>query len=70
MYWKRSCLLSAVYGGEFLCVLYQNVSDQSLKGIVSRDFGGLQMIWMDRIVVPDVPLEVYSFLNVRFHIVF
>ena len=32
------------------------------KGIVSRDFGGLQMIWMVRICVPDVPLEVYSFL--------
>ena len=39
------------------------------KGIVSRDFGGLQMILMDRIGVPDVPLEVYSFLNFRFHIV-
>ena len=32
-----------------------------LKGIVSRDFEGLQMILMDRIGVPDVPLEVYSF---------
>ena len=32
----------------------------SLKGIVSRDFGGLQMILMDRIVVPYF----------RFHIVF
>ena len=41
-----------------------------LKGIVSRDIGGLQMISMDRIVVPDVPLEVYSFLNFRFHIDF
>ena len=30
-----------------------------VKGIVSRDFGGLQMILMDRIGVPDVPLEVY-----------
>ena len=36
------------------------------KGIVSRDFGGLQMILMDRIVVPDVPLEVFFF---HFHIV-
>ena len=43
---------------------------RSLKGIVSRDFGGLQVISMDRIVVPDVPLEVYSFLNFRFQIVF
>ena len=39
------------------------------KGIVSRDFGGLQMILMDRIYVPDVPLEVYSFLNLHLHIV-
>ena len=42
----------------------------SLKGIVSRDFGGLPMILMDRIGAPDVPLEVYSFLNFRFHMVF
>ena len=40
------------------------------KGIVSRDFGGLQMILMDIIGVPDVLLEVYFFLNFRFHIVF
>ena len=39
------------------------------KGIVSRDFGGLQMILINRIGVPDVPLEVYSFLNFCFHIV-
>ena len=39
-----------------------------LKGIVSRDFGGLQMILRDRIYVPDVPLEVYSFLNLHLHI--
>ena len=39
------------------------------KGIVSRDFGGLQMILMDRIGVPDVLLKVYSFFNFRFHIV-
>ena len=38
------------------------------KGIVSQDFGGLQMILLNRIGVPDVPLEVYSFLNFRFHI--
>ena len=44
------------------------------KGIVSRNFGGLQMILMDRIGVPDVPLEVYflfifvlySFLSSKF----
>ena len=35
------------------------------KGIVSRDFGGLGMILMDRLLVCvlDVPLDVYSFLN-------
>ena len=38
------------------------------KGIVSRDFDGLQMILMDRINVPDVSLEVYSFLNLHLHI--
>ena len=31
------------------------------KGIVSRDFEVLQMILMDRIGVPDVPLKAYSF---------
>ena len=31
----------------------------AIKGIVSRDFGGLQMILVNR-GVPDVPLEVYS----------
>ena len=41
-----------------------------LKGIVSRDFGGLQMILVNRIVVPDVLLDVYLFLNFRFHVVF
>ena len=52
----------------FFYVLCSN-SKTNLKGIVSRDFGGLQMICMDRIGVPDVPLKVYSFLNFRFHIV-
>ena len=41
-----------------------------LKGIVSQDFLCLQMILMDRIKVPHVPLDVYLFLNFRFHIVF
>ena len=39
---------------------------EMIKGIVSRDFGGLQKIFMVRIGVPDIPLEVYSFLNFRF----
>ena len=46
---------------------YVNVS---LKGIVSRDFEWLQMILMNRFWVPDVPLVVYYFLNLHFHIVF
>ena len=33
-----------------------------LKGIVSRDFGWLQMILMKKTWVPEVPLEVYIFL--------
>ena len=49
---------------------FQLLAESALKGIVSRDFRCLQMILMDRIVVPDVPLEVYYFLNFRFHIVF
>ena len=40
------------------------------KGIVSRDFEWLQMILINRLCVPDVPLEVYSFLNLHLHIVF
>ena len=41
-----------------------------IKGIFSRDFGGLQMTLMDKIGVLDVPLDVYLFLNFLFHIVF
>ena len=35
----------------------------NFKGIVSQDFEWLQMILMNRLCVPDVLLEVYSFLN-------
>ena len=42
----------------------------TLKGIASRDFRGLQMILIDRIGVPDVPLKDYIFSNSCFHIVF
>ena len=41
--------------------LEEETSHVSFKGIVSRDFGGLQMILMYRIGVPDVTLEVYLF---------
>ena len=46
---------------------YFDYMNSIFKGIVSRDFGGLQMILMNRTWVPDVPLEVYSFLNFCFH---
>ena len=39
------------------------------KGIVSQEFEGLQMILIIRLCVPHVPLEVYSFLHFRFHMV-
>ena len=41
-----------------------------LKGIVSRDFEWLQMTLINRLCVPDVPLEVNFFLNLHLHIVF
>ena len=44
--------------------------ERDLKGIVSQDFEWLQTILMNRLCVPDVPLEVYSFLNLHLHIVF
>ena len=63
---------------EFLSVFdIKSISGQLLsnkmdnfKGIVSRDFEWLQMILMNRLCVPDVPLKVYSFLNLHLHIVF
>ena len=43
--------------------LFKKIMDSrtTLKGTVSRDFEGVKMISMDRIVVPDVPLDVYLF---------
>ena len=38
--------------------------------IVSRNLLCLQMIFMDKIGFPDVPLEVYLILNFHFHVVF
>ena len=40
-----------------------------VKGTVSRIFLWLQMILVDRIGVPDVPLKVDFFRNLHFHIV-
>ena len=53
-------------------MLLATVTKIGFKRIVSRDFGGLQMILMDRILrigVPDFPLAFYLFLNFCFHIV-
>ena len=44
-----------------LYILYIYFIDSFFKGIVSQDFGGLQMILMNITWVPDVPLEVYFF---------
>ena len=45
-------------------------SGLKLKGIISREVEGLQMILMDRAWVPDVPLEVYFIIIIFLHIVF
>ena len=42
--------------------------DSNFKGIVSQDFEWLRMILMNRLYVPDVLLEVYSFLNHYFFV--
>ena len=49
---------------------YPRKLEEIFKGIVSQDFEWLQMVLMDRLCVPDVPLEVYSFLNLHLHIAF
>ena len=41
-----------------------------IKGIVSQDFHGLQMILIDRAWVPGFLLDVKFFLNSCFHIIF
>ena len=45
----------------FLSVGENTACTDDIKGIVSRDFEGLQIILMNRTCVPDVPLKVYSF---------
>ena len=51
----------------FLCI---NSLCNPFKGIFSRDFEWLQTILINRLCVPDVPLEVYSFLNLHLITVF
>ena len=51
------------------CTFTVQITSQ-FKGIVSRDFEGLQKILMKRTWVPDVPLKVHSFLKLHFHIDF
>ena len=72
-----SCTTQATYGQKstirtFITVPIKNAIhlNKLLKGIVSRDFEWLQMISMNRLCVPDVPLEVYAFLNLHLHTVF
>ena len=61
--------MNKTYVTRVLCSGLQSQDLHGLKGIVSRDFEWLQTILMNRLCVPDVPLEVYSFLNFCFHIV-
>ena len=52
-----------------ICVVVVAKGSEKIVTCPALDFGGLQMIFVNRIGVPDVPLEVYSFFNLRFHIV-
>ena len=49
-----------------LNVVFVKIANVILKGIVSRDFQWLQMILVAW--VPDVPLKVYYFFNLCFHV--
>ena len=51
-----------------LNVVFVKIASVILKGIVSRDFQWLQMILVDVAWVPDVPLKVYYFFNLCFHV--
>ena len=51
-----------------LNVVFVKIANVILKGIVSRDFQWLQMILVDVAWVPDVPLKVYYFFNLCFHV--
>ena len=74
-----SCTTQATYGHKSTIRTFITVPvpiknaihlNKLLKGIVSRDFEWLQMISMNRLCVPDIPLEVNSFLNLHLHIAF
>ena len=52
----------------FLVLVFKKVFE--FKEIVTRDFGGLQMILMIRAWVPDVPLKVCFYFILLFHNVF
>ena len=41
----------------------QQIKFENTKRIVSQDFGGLQIILMERTWVPGIPLDVYLFNN-------
>ena len=52
-------------------IFFTREKNSLIKGIVSRDLEGLQMILMNihYTWVPDVPLVICYFLNFRFHMV-
>ena len=75
MYWalapkSPNCLYSlfiSCFAVEIFVMLHEKYV---FKGIVSRDFEGLQMILMNRTWVPYVPLKVYSYFKLHLHTVF
>ena len=67
---KQAEQIEAILPGEqigfednFACqeFFFCNLPTPGFKGIVSLDFEGLQLILINRLCVPDVPLEVNSF---------
>ena len=45
-----------------------SLSSERLRGIVSRDFGWLQMILMDKAWVLDIPLEFFLLFRIVFKV--
>ena len=65
---NRTLLTNFTISASYTTADKKHAMAMQFKGIVSRDFEGLQMILMKRSWVPDVPLVVCYFLNFRFHI--
>ena len=71
IYIKSGGSKTFLFGSNFsFWIQIQILTVLTFKGIVSRDFEGLQMILMNTLCAPDVPLVVYSFLNLHLHIAF